>query len=400
MEVGIAAAQVPGPEVLQPDLASCSGGSATAAASPEMGFWLSQRRGANISNTRPDRDLFFAAREAGFDFVRLSADKWAGAAGAFLIGPVDGYAGLVESDVAVLLQALDWAEEAGLPVVLTMYRLPGAPALPLDGMDGEQRLWLRVDQWRRAIGFWHDLAAAIGSHPALVGYSLLNDPRPERAMGYDSPLGPELAEAAALARGTTADINALYRCLTDAIRSADATTPILVEPGKAASADAIPYLEPLADPAVLYSIDDFFPYIFTLPVGTTARFAYPGSMDVEGELKWVDRRAIEDHLAPLSDWAARHRIPPQRIIVAEFGVDRLAVGAPAYVNDTVAVLNTAGWHWAVYSYREDLWHTMDYELGANVLGELPSDLDQRGEALDAIRTRSNEFVDLWAQFTK
>jgi hypothetical protein len=330
--------------------------------------------------------------------VRLSADKWRGSEGAFLLGPVDNYAGLIGTDLDILLEALDWAEEAGLPVVLTMFRLPGSPSLPLDGMEREQELWLSSDQWRRAIGFWHDLAAAIGGHPALAGYSLLNDPRPERAMGYDSPVGGELAEAMAVARGTTADINALYRCLTDAIRSADPDTPIIVEPARAASAEAIAYLDKLPDPNVLYSVDDYFPYIFTLPVGTTARFAYPGSMDVEGELRWIDRQALEDHLGQVADWARSRGVPSSRVMVGEFGVDRLAVGAPAYLNDTVAVLNSAGWHWAFYAYREDYWQTMDYELGTRLLPPLPDDPDQRAAALDATRTRSNEFAELWAQF--
>jgi hypothetical protein len=68
-------------------------------------------------------------------------------------------------------------------------------------------------------------------------------------------------------------------------------------------------------------------------------------------------------MQPAAQWAARHGIPASRIVVAEFGCNREVPGALEYLSDQISILNGLGYHWAFYSFREDAWNGMDYELG-------------------------------------
>lgn len=66
-------------------------------------------------------------------------------------------------------------------------------------------------------------------------------------------------------------------------------------------------------------------------------------------------------------------------MAAEFGCDRGAAGAREYLQDVVTALNHHGWHWAFYSFREDAWDRMDYELGPGGLGAAYWEAVDRGE---------------------
>ena len=55
--------------------------------------------------------------------------------------------------------------------------------------------------------------------------------------------------------------------------------------------------------------------------------------------------------------------PSNRIVAGEFGVNRKAPGATRYFKDLIQIFDEEGLHWAFYSWREDEWDAMDYELG-------------------------------------
>jgi hypothetical protein len=40
------------------------------------------------------------------------------------------------------------------------------------------------------------------------------------------------------------------------------------------------------------------------------------------------------------------------------------VGIESYLRDLIQLFNEEKWHWAFYSFREDDWEGMDYELGS------------------------------------
>jgi len=50
-------------------------------------------------------------------------------------------------------------------------------------------------------------------------------------------------------------------------------------------------------------------------------------------------------------------------VVGEFGCIRTQPGAVDWLKDVVSLIESREWHWAFYSFREDVWPAMDYELG-------------------------------------
>jgi endoglucanase len=89
--------------------------------------------------------------------------------------------------------------------------------------------------------------------------------------------------------------------------------------------------------------------------------------------------ALARRMDAVESWARRNGVPPSRIVAAEFGCDRQAEGAREYLSDVVATLNARRWHWAFYSFREDAWDRMDYEVGTGALGAAYWEAVERGE---------------------
>ena len=89
-------------------------------------FWIEQRKGANQQNERHRPEWYEAAGELGLDYVRILPDAWPAASRDFLLGNAEYFAAINETDLALLLAALDAAERNGVKVVLTMVSLPGA----------------------------------------------------------------------------------------------------------------------------------------------------------------------------------------------------------------------------------------------------------------------------------
>src|SRR3954463_12229189 len=93
-------------------------------AETKIDFWNTQRKGSNLFNEVETPERLRAAKDFGMEIVRLTFTKWKshrpGAAhGEFLLGDLNHYSGLVEEDLAQLIQVLDEANKVGLKVVLT-----------------------------------------------------------------------------------------------------------------------------------------------------------------------------------------------------------------------------------------------------------------------------------------
>ena len=102
-------------------------------------------------------------------------------------------------------------------------------------------------------------------HPAIAAYNLINEPAPEKLGGLAEHASAErMQQWYAQARGGARDLPALYAQLVAAIREVDAKTPIMVDAGWYASADAFGYWQaPLQDDRVLYSVHMYEPYAAT-----------------------------------------------------------------------------------------------------------------------------------------
>ncbi len=168
------------------------------------------------------------------------------------------------------------------------------------------------------------------------------------------------------ARGSARDLPALYGQLLAAIREVDTHTPIMVDAGWYAGADAFSYWpEPLQDERVLYSVHMYEPYAATSAPNLSRErpFAYPGPVPFAGARQYWDGERVEQYLAQALGWVDAMKVPRSRLVVGEFGCMRRLPGCRQYLEDVLTVLERNQLHWAFYSFREDSWDGMDYELG-------------------------------------
>ena len=377
-------------------------------AQSKIAFWDSPRHGANLFNQVELKERLMAARRAGVEFVRLAPNKWLNGRpesrrGDFLLGRPEAFVTLDTNDLALLIRVLDDAQTANLKVVLTLLSLPGSRWSQHNGGVQEFALWQDFGRQEKAIDCWRQLAAALKRHPAVVGYNLLNEPCPERATR------PRLADWftgdyeawQAKVRGTPADLSRFYAKAVRAIREVDGETPIILDSGFYATPWAFKVLEPVSDTNTLYSFHLYEPFAFT-SYRNKGQFVYPGKIPTgesdEPPMEQWGRARMASFLKPVLDWQTRWKIPAKRILVGEVGVCRLNEGAARYLDDALTVFSERDWHWAFYSFREDNWDLMDYELGTTKptaaywqtieAGRMPGDDVYRGSAIfDVIQRR-------------
>jgi hypothetical protein len=340
-----------------------------AVAADLMAFWGSPRHGGNSFNRLPpDQAYFDALRGYGATWVRLSYDKWQPDRRDFLLGDADNYKGLPAADLAVLRATLDRAHQAGLKVVIAPLSLPGMRWSQNNQGRFDDRLWQDKRYGLQAAAFWRDMARALKDHPAIAAYNLINEPAPEKLGGL-----AEHADAAqmkrwyAQAQGTARDLPALYRQLIAAVREEDANTPIMVDAGWFAAADAFGYWPALLkDERVLYSVHMYEPYFATSAPNMARKqpIAYPGPAPFAGQTQQWDGQRVARYLRQPLEWAQAMNLPRSRLVVGEFGCMRRLPGCRQYLEDVLSVLDRHQLHWAFYSFREDNWDGMDYELGS------------------------------------
>ena len=246
-----------------------------------------------------------------------------------------------------------------------MLSLPGARWVQNNGDEEDRRLWTDERYQQQAIQFWIDLASEIRDDPVIVAYNPLNEPHPARATGAPELGDPGYDEWMEAGRGGTADLNRFYQRLVAAIREVDPDTPIMVDGYDFASPRGLSYLEPIDDEAVLYAFHFYEPWQYTTRRVNAGRYAYPNRMAAEwgaAGVPWT----IDDLaglMQPAYTWADHHGISPRRIVCAEFGCSRHVTGAASYLADVISTLDAHNTHWAFYSFREDTWDGMNYELG-------------------------------------
>ncbi|ESQ76695.1 cellulase family glycosylhydrolase [Asticcacaulis sp. AC402] len=337
---------------------------ASPALAGDITFWDAPQYGGNSFNGAPPDEAYFRALKAtGAAWVRLTWSKWKGERQDFLIGDADVYSGIPASDLATLIKTMDAADAAGVKVVLVPLSLPGDRWNQQNGGKHDERLWNDRAYWDQSAAFWRDLAVAVKGHPALAGYNLLNEPTPEKGQGLaeDADAATRIAWYAKH-KGTTRDLPALYEHIIKAIREVDPNTPVMVDGGWYANAGSFAYWTPLKDDQVLYAFHMYEPWNLTSSpqIKRKPQSPYPGPAWPGGET--FDRKAMETFLAQPFDWARANGVPANRMVAGEYGCVRVWTDCGAYLNDVLDILNNHGAHWAFYSFREDVWEAMDYEI--------------------------------------
>lgn len=345
---------------------------AQAHASDQIAFWDRPQYGGNSFNGGiPDEAYFRALKATGATWVRLTFTKWKGEGRDFLIGNADDYKGIPPADLAKLIKCLDAAQAAGVKVVIAPLSLPGDRWNQQNGNVQDDRLWNDRKYWDQSAAFWRDLAAAVKDHPAVAGYNILNEPTPEKGLGLDEHANPDVRQAwYAKYKGTTHDLHGFYEHVIAAIRQADPLTPVMVDGGWYANAWSFSYWpSKLSDDRVLYAFHMYEPYEATSSpnIKRKPQLRYPGAQAwLGGEKVTWNKAVMQRFLAEPFNWAAAKGVPANRMVTGELGCVRQWVDCAAYLEDVLSTLDGYGGHWAFYSFREDVWDAMDYELAPDV----------------------------------
>lgn len=324
-------------------------------------IWASPQRGTNYFARPMTTDWLRAAPAAGVRWVRLTTAMWPAEGRDHLLGSADGYHGISPLDLAALRDQLDLAHRERMRVVLTKLSLPGARWRQHNGYEDDLRLWSDLAFQDQTVALWRDLALAVGDHPALVAVNVVNEPRP--------PSG--------------AALSALYRRVLGAIREVRPALPVMLDVGTDAAPASITELVPIDDPAVLYGVHLYEPWELVTWRIHEGRLGYPGPAP-KGEL--VDAAFLRRTLQAVADWQQRWAISPNRVVLAEFGIDRRIRGALEYLRDAICVAEHHGWHWAFYAYRD--WQAMDYEVRYRPLPDGYWAAEQRGVPMDPPAARA------------
>ena len=338
-------------------------------------FWDIPQKGTNQFNEVPEEQWFAAAAKANIEWVRITFSKWDGKERDFLAGSLDNYQGLVQDDLIYLKKVVGWAEKYNLKVVIAPLGLPGSRWAQNNNRKKDTRLWQDKKWWKQSAQYWKDIAKELKDNNTIVAYNIINEPIPEYGTGLVEHGDPaRYLEWYKQHKGTSRDLPDFYNTVIAAIREVDTTTPIMVDSGWYAQAQAFVYWPKLNDNNVLYAFHMYEPFDFTNRTNFLRKknkkpqYTYPGKIPYAGQLMHWDKAALENWFNPMFEWADKNQIPHSRIVAAEFGSYRMNPGTSRYIGDLLDIFEEKDIHWAFYSYREDEWDGYDYEVGSKPLG--------------------------------
>ena len=367
-------------------------------ASDSTAFWNTPQHGGNSFNRLPpDFEYYKALKDYGATWVRLAYDKWQPERKDFLIGNADQYKKIPTNDLNILLETLDAANKAGIKVVIAPLSLPFMRWSQNNGDKFDDRLWRDKKNWNAAIQFWQDLAKQLKDHPAIAAYNLVNEPAPEKQSDLREHATQSVMQAwYKKEKGGSRDLVAFYEKVIAAIREVDTHTPIMVDAGWYAAADAFSYWpKALTDNKVLYSFHMYEPYEATSGPNLRRKkpYSYPGEVPYGDGVQYWGADQVAKYLEIPLRWAKARKIPPNRIVVGEFGCVRMLPGCKNYLEDVLNVIDQHRLHWAFYSFREDNWDAMDYELGVKKVHWKYWDAMEKGEP-DPIQRQSSALFEI------
>ena len=182
------------------------------------------------------------------------------------------------------------------------------------------------------------------------------------------------------------ELNQFYMDVLKEIRVHDSKTVVIVKSTWFSSPRTIDILQPLPDPNVVYGFHMYAPHHLTLHRQfNTQTGTYPGHIPQWPNCAYPEVDAVEitpDYLHQLLEktvhsWQVKHGVPSNQILVAEFGICREVQGAQQYLEDLVSIFQRFKWSWLLFSFRDEEWDALDYELGPimdNMLDRSPTKL--------------------------
>ena len=274
-----------------------------------------------------------------------------------------------------LKRALSKANEHGLRVIITMTDLPGSKFHSRS--EGSSFPFWESPLYRsRAAKFWGLMAEAFADSSNIIAYDLINE-----------PYTPEDKNHAFFDDNVSlAYVDKLHQFYKEAhceVRKYDKHMPIIVKSTWFAFPKTFKMLRPIPDDNVMYSFHMYVPPHLTLHRNFHSQPpSYPGPVSC-----WISYPEETVEVTPeylnqllqstVYSWQHEHQIPSYRILVAEFGICRETKGSQQYLSDLVLMFEKFGWSWLLFSFRDEEWDALDYELGPikeNMLNRTASEL--------------------------
>ncbi len=319
--------------------------------------------GTNFSSASKGDPLRVPSWAGRDDVLRLSED-WGFNLVRYLIlwDAIEPVQGTIDQDYLDRVeQYLDWLHEAGVRVVLDMHQdvyssvfcCDGAPVWAVRDDDLPftlQSPWF-VNYFQPAVirawdnfwaypgphsdlqdsfaAAWAAVAARFGSHPAVLGYDILNEPSPGSSF--------EVLHTEAGIGAWERDFYAPFlQRVIDAIRSADPDGWIFFEPSYGLPAAGQPsFLPRLDDPREGERRLGYFPHLYSISLEGGGGY---GANDPIVR-NWSQSRAVE---------LERHETP---LLIGEFGVTDGLPGGLDYLADVLDLADRLTSGWTVWDYE-------------------------------------------------
>jgi endoglucanase len=307
-----------------------------------ISHWLSQNGGATAYGAPwfGESDVDWIAKQ-GFDHIRLPVDF------RLCLAP-DG--SLDEAKLKPIADAIGWAKDRGLGVVLDAHFLPGAD---FNSVGGDNRAYTDPAVQDTAAQSWRLMARHFAGEGPYLRFEILNEPVALK----NEQLNPFMAHMLA------------------AIRESNPTRIVYVTSNKWSSFHTIKDVVLPDDPNIALTIHFYEPIVFTHQrapwvgfTNTLPPVTFPGVVpDVTGytlpiyhqELHAGDPitvAQIDATFASVSDWLAANA-PKIEVYVGEFGVFLPAEPADAdskrrWIATVRSDAESRGWGWSVWDYND------------------------------------------------
>lgn len=264
----------------------------------------------------------------------------------------------LDEDVQENLDRLiDMACEADLYVVIALRTGPGRSDFTFyrdgagDWFDSElliEDVWTSSVAQKGWVDMWRHVAARYRNHPAVVGYELMVEPNGAHIVHeiWDpDDFYPHFKE-------TRVDWNTFYPQIAAAVREVDPITPVLVGSMGWSSIDWLPYLQPIDDSRIVYTVHQYEPHAQYTHQDPGGKHQYPGRFDLDedGKPDQFDRTWLAQRLQAIEAFRRTYDVP---VAVTEYGLKRWVPGAGAFMADQMALFEDLGVCHSLWAFYPD-----------------------------------------------
>lgn len=222
----------------------------------------------------------------------------------------------------------------------------------------------KQDAWAE---MWRYTANRYKDNPVVAGYDLMVEPNANELLEgvLEDAFDPDAFYQQYA--DTLYDWNLFYPRLVDAVREADADTPVLVGGMSYSAVSWLPYLKKSSASRIVYAVHHYEPYAQYTHQSPDGTNSYPGTYDVDYDdvADTFDKNWLDSLFAIADGFVSQG----EAVAVNEFGVIRWVPDAAAYMKDVFDLFEQRGWNHALWQwYPEHLvieWDDFNFMNGSD-----------------------------------